>query len=435
MTRAKAVKRLILEDDCFRQSIIKYGVLFPVVMNQDGEVIDGNRRAEVATELGVKYDVEVVNSRTPLNVAHMLRENVQRIGAERDATLTHIIVGLASERGDDGVGQWPEEVIATTLGLSPDYVLEVMRRHLKPTERDVRDLFPPKRRRVDGSVGDAAVTTVDVEPLPAQTPQPPKLNVHEVLTFIPEVDAPRRGELRRSLEKDGQKTPILVTQAGLLVDGRARWEILQEMGVTPKVQEIDGNPWKAALQANADRFPSYWDRLTVLSKMPVRGAPKAGDENGVPTVAEMAQHFRVRTYSLRAFRILVGNGTPELVKAVTDEALKLGTALRMIREVPTDAWGPMIEAAYAEAEPPPPPTKAGPPPAPPRLPRGRVITQATVQTAIDALDALGMVMDASEGLDHRMTREQAAELMSRLSTARRPLGRLNTMLKQRKEAT
>lgn len=440
MARANADVRPPRTEDCLRQSIEFWGVIHPVLMDSEGNIIDGKLRAKIATEMGVTYKVEVQDSRAPAKARRTMNQNVMRMRDENYKSMSMQIVGLAAQRGPDNVGLWPEEVIAAALGVSTEHVVQIMARHLEPGHEDARELFPAKRRRVDGTIGDATVTTVDVIPIPRPPPTMPPH--HEVLSYIPENDPVAVGQLRASLEKNGQTKPILLSRNGLLVDGRARWRILTEMGVTPEVTTAQGNPWEAALAANVDRFPNVWDRLSIVAAMPPRTSPTMTDDQRQPTVERAAHGFRLSTYSVRSFRMIVSNGSPALVKAVTDEVIKVGTAIRMIREVPTDQWDTQIEEmreSYARGTDVALPMDgvgvshnhgrtAG------RSSRGGV-TAETVNTAIIALEALGLVLDGADGLDPRITREQAAELSSRLSTARRPLGQLNTMLKHRKETT
>jgi hypothetical protein len=447
MARAIAVERPPGTDECLRRSIVLHGVIHPILMSDSGAVVDGVKRMEIANDLGVTYGVEVTQTSSPAAM-RKVRQGQQRLADERYQTMSMQIVNLASELDEDGVGVWPEEVIAAALNVSTEHVLEVMRRHLKPGVEDVRHLFPPLRRRVNGEVGEAAVTTVDVAPLPPPAPTMPPL--HEVLQYIPEATPEQVGKLRRSLEKNGQQKPILLTPQGQLVDGRTRWRLLTEMGITPDVQVLTTNPWEGALTANIERFPDMWDRLLILANLPARTSPTVPNDMRQPTVETAAHAFRVTTYSLRTFRMIVANGTPALISAVTDEIVKIGTAIRMMREMPREGWDVTVEAMRREHAKgidvalPMRPTEGGvshnrnrtvtkaarPPKAPPRT-----ISADVVIKAIDALDALGLVMEGAEGLDPHVSDGEAADLLSRLSTARRPLGRLNTMLKQRKETT
>lgn len=445
MATKVAVERPPGTDECLRRAIVLNGVIHPVVMSPQGDIIEGSRRAEIATDLGVLYKIEIQETRNPV-LARQMIERARREADERYSTFSGQIVQLASQRDDEDVGVWPEEVIAAALGVSVDHVLAIMRRHLTPGPLDVRDMFPARRRRVDGTVGDAAVTTVGVAPVVRKLPAPLRPELHEVLTYIPESNPVEMGELRASLEKHGQKKPILLSRNGLLVDGRARWEILTEMGVTPEVRTVEENPWETALMANVDRFPNMWERLLILANMPARTSPTMIDDQRQPTVAVAANCFRVTNYALRSLRMIVAGGSPNLVKAVTEDVIKIGSALRIMREVPREEWDAQIELMREQHA-------LGVDVALPMKTdgfvatvrdnrgrtanrgKGRVITDHNVQVVIDALDALGMVMEGSDGLDPRITDGQAAELMSRLSTARRPLGRLNTMLRQRKERT
>lgn len=47
-------------EDALRASIERFGVLVPVVVSQDGEVLDGNHRQRIARELGIDFKVSVV---------------------------------------------------------------------------------------------------------------------------------------------------------------------------------------------------------------------------------------------------------------------------------------------------------------------------------------------------------------------------------------
>lgn len=429
------------KEDCLRRSIELFGVIHPVVMTSAGDTVDGRLRAEIASDLDVSYRVVIEDGRTPIKVARQVREIRQQEEDERTSALSAQIVRLASEQVD-GVGVWPVDILAASLGVSSEHVLHIMRRHLTPTAADVRDMFPAKRRRSDGSVGDAEVTTVDVAPVVEQVPPPEMPELHDLYEFIPPPDPEQRGRLRASLVKHGQRKPIVLDRGGRLVDGRTRWEILTELGVTPVTEVTDKNPWLTALEANQPRFADTWDRVMILVSLPVRVSPTQPDDMRPPTIPDAAQAFGVTSHVARSMRQVVTKGSPELIQAVRDEAIRIGTAQRMIREVPPEQWGARIAAAYAMHAaggqvtlPMHPGRTVAPAPRPRGAPRGDVVTDAVAEQAIAALEALGMVLDGAGGLDPRITREQAGDLLSRLSTARRPLGRLTTMLKQRKETT
>lgn len=47
--------------DLLRQSILENGVLEPVVFDEDGEILDGHHRVEIAEELGIEYPRRVID--------------------------------------------------------------------------------------------------------------------------------------------------------------------------------------------------------------------------------------------------------------------------------------------------------------------------------------------------------------------------------------
>ena len=48
-------------EDALRASIERFGVLVPVAVTQDGEVLDGHHRKRIAQDLGVEFDVTVID--------------------------------------------------------------------------------------------------------------------------------------------------------------------------------------------------------------------------------------------------------------------------------------------------------------------------------------------------------------------------------------
>lgn len=71
-------------ESALRDSIEEFGVLVPVFVDQDGEVIDGHHRSRIATSLGVEFDtvtVEVADEEHALRIAHTLNADRRQLSA------------------------------------------------------------------------------------------------------------------------------------------------------------------------------------------------------------------------------------------------------------------------------------------------------------------------------------------------------------------
>lgn len=103
------------ELEALRADIERYGVLTPVLMDDEGRIIDGHHRVRLATELGVEYPVEIrpgLSEREKEMLA--VRLNVKRRHMSREARQRKA-VGLR-ERG------WTLEEVADALGVSHETV-------------------------------------------------------------------------------------------------------------------------------------------------------------------------------------------------------------------------------------------------------------------------------------------------------------------------
>lgn len=412
-------------EDALRFSITEYGVVHPVKMTEDRQIIDGALRYRIAQELGIPVKVELEPMRRHVALAHRFEQERLRKHNERAALMTHQIIRLASIRDGTGVGRWAEEVIAAAVGVSTDYVLKTMARHLKPSQEDVREMFPRERRTVNGGVTAAAVTTADVVPLPRVLPMPA---LHEVTDFIPELDDNAYAALKADIKLNGLKEPVSLTPHGVLVDGRARWRACSELGFVPETKTVVGDPWKYALATNVVRFPNIWDRMLIFASLPVR--------RDLPSAETLSDQLRIQFANARSFRRVVAAGHQELIDAVINEQARLWSVVRIIREQPEHLWETTLRAELAggNIRTKPKPKSAVPADTGLKSRRG-TIGETEIRKILEQLAALGMVLDSATGLDPAMTREQATSLFSSLSTERRHVGRLATMLKQRKETT
>lgn len=426
-----AVARPQGTEEALRRSVEAYGVLFPVVMTGSGLVVDGELRLKVAHDLGVECPIRTI-SRTvrDLKLTSMVEEIRLREEAEKDWRIDSAITRLATERDENGVGLWPEIVIASALGVSVDHVVAHMRKFLvpKPDREDVRELFPRERRTVDGGVGQAAVTTADMPP--PKTERPP---LHEVMNYIPELSRDDLELLRKDIKGNGQREPVLVDAQGRLVDGRARWEILAKLGIVPEQKVVVGTGsqvWAASLEANRFRFPTIWERSLLAASLPPRHSPS---DDRVPTALQVAETLRVQHHMVGSLRRIVALGMPELVDAITSDRIRLGSVQKIVRNYPREQWVQRMEDEIGSN------ARVRPQVRPvmdtrPRSSKGS-IGAAHILKIVEQLDALGLVLDTATGLDPGINSTDAAQWLTALAPRRNNLTRLTQMLKQRKEST
>lgn len=402
-------------DEALRDSISAIGVVHPVLLDaRTGNVIDGRQRTKIAADLGIRYRV---TSRPTANAraARMAEQQMLRRNMERHESMRAEVLRLGQLKNDAGEQRFSDAAISAALGLSAQYVQVVL-----DNARQARLTYPE------------------------WAPPPPKMpEVHEALGYLPEVTEERYAQLRADIERDGQQVAIVLDGAGHLVDGRARWKVCTELGIQPVVKLVVGNAWKAALALNVGRFPDVMERMRILAAVPGRNSPSMVDDPRPLPIPQAAEVFQVPYQTLKPFRIVYAAGDEPLIEAVLSGVVRVGSALRIVREIPRDEWPAKIAAlrrAHAQG------VKM------PRLPREpdeipvaitsnrtrrrhKYVTAVTINQLHDHLTALGVILDSTEGLDPAMTEEQAALALSSLSTSRRHVGRLTSLLKERKEVT
>ena len=75
---------------------------------------------------------------------------------------------------------------------------------------------------------------------------------HPAANAFPMMDDERLGDLIDDIEANGQKVPIVVCD-GMVLDGRNRYKACLALGVEPRVEEYDGNPWDYVWSLNGAR--------------------------------------------------------------------------------------------------------------------------------------------------------------------------------------
>lgn len=404
MSRPKGTREAVLD------SIQRFGLIFPILTTPDGQFVDGRMRADICKEIGHAYEPEI-----------------WKVGME--ATLAHVIVEVSNEGKAEEIN-WDEQVaylagkghttaiIAAALGLKFTVVAEILVAQANQGEAE--------------------------EKVPVRY-----IEHHEVLSYLPQLDLAQYEELKTKIRNDGLKEPVLVNSEGLLVDGRARWNICQELGITPVTRMITGNPWEQAILANVGRIPEQLDRIILAARMPARIGGSVLNDQRPPAMDFICEALSVPFGSVKPLRAVANaeGGGKVLFEAVKAGQIKPGTAKRIAYNVPARDWEKAIkrvQAAAANGVKPRLPeyaseiakrTARGPIVSRQDRDHNRYVTAIHVDQAINNLIALGLIVDGTDQLEPSIDDVQAAELLRRLKIEGRAITRLKTLLQERKETT
>ncbi|HEY3843150.1 MAG TPA: hypothetical protein VGL48_07845 [Acidimicrobiales bacterium] len=104
------------EREALRESIREHGIVVPIIKDQDGNVLDGYNRIDLAAELGVEVP-EVVHTCEPQD-REVLR--IELNGAPRqigDKDWKKLVDHLRAQVTGDGVRCFSDRVIARAVGI------------------------------------------------------------------------------------------------------------------------------------------------------------------------------------------------------------------------------------------------------------------------------------------------------------------------------
>jgi len=170
--------------DLLRQSIRENGVLEPVVFDEDGEILDGHHRVEIAEELGIEYPRRVIEDLDrPGKHMYALTVNVAR--RHLDQSSRGSLVAQMRIRG------MSIRQIAKAVGVDP----KTVRNDLAQVGTD----SPPAR--VTGSDGKSYAATRPI-PEPARDPEPLGTPTPEPVASAPSAVA---GSGSSSLESESER--------------------------------------------------------------------------------------------------------------------------------------------------------------------------------------------------------------------------------------
>jgi DNA-binding CsgD family transcriptional regulator len=118
-------------EDALRESIRRFGVLVPVVRDQDGNTIDGHHRSRIADEEGIDYRVDVVT----VTDADEAREIARTLNSDRrHLTQDQRREVVAHLRGRGHSTRAIAEAVGASVGTVHNDVREVFSAEHLPTE-------------------------------------------------------------------------------------------------------------------------------------------------------------------------------------------------------------------------------------------------------------------------------------------------------------
>lgn len=108
-------------EDALRASISRFGVLVPVVKDQQGRIVDGHHRSRIADELGVEYRVDTVtvtDDDEAKEMARTLNADRRHLTEEQRLAAVALLAGETVAVGREEVARHSPNAIAGALGVS-----------------------------------------------------------------------------------------------------------------------------------------------------------------------------------------------------------------------------------------------------------------------------------------------------------------------------
>ncbi len=141
-----------------KASIIERGVEVPVMVDEDGEILDGHNRAMIADSLGIEYPKTVLAGLAPhekrllaveLNLARRQLTDAQKVMLGRqiepdvaEQSRRREVAGKASDPMDNCPQGTTRDEVARTVGLGSGRTYERAKQVIEAVEREAPDLLP-----------------------------------------------------------------------------------------------------------------------------------------------------------------------------------------------------------------------------------------------------------------------------------------------------
>lgn len=161
---------------------------------------------------------------------------------------------------------------------------------------------------------------------------------HEIASIFPMMDDASLSDLADDIKANGLREPIWFYD-GKILDGRNRFRACGLVGVEPAFREYDGDdPTAFVISMNLKRrHLDESQRAMVAARLATLGdgqrADYAGASNEAPVVtqASAAELVNVSRPSVQRARVVLQEGTPEIIGEVDGGRLSVSRAVEMIR--------------------------------------------------------------------------------------------------------
>lgn len=275
--------------------------------------------------------------------------------------------------------------------------------------------------------------------------------IHPAALLFPTKDYDGCMLLAEHIRQRGLRHPIVMTPTGELLEGRGRWYACQTIGVTPTTRVERADPWLYILRRHQEYLATLTapHRAMIGGQVPrwtsTRAASAARIYGDPPRLEDIALAVDVTRSSISRSQMIYWDGIPELHQIVIEGRVPVFTAAR-VSEVSHDEQrnfvtrvrngeNPKFIAPQDRLHPDGRRNRsrglAEPPPA---RSKNQVVRTQTVRQLIDVLRGVKLVVEAAEGgLDPAITPQEAADFVRALSSSHVGYGRLNALLKERKQ--
>lgn len=265
--------------------------------------------------------------------------------------------------------------------------------------------------------------------------------VHPAARLFQSGDTEYVDALAQNIKTKGQLKAVVLTPDGLILEGRGRWAACRRAGVTPVVRtEREVNPWTYILNAHKSVFAvlKSHESAMIVGQVPSLGmiGLRKNTIEEPPSRGDMAELTGLTETTIYRAQRLCSAAISELIELVSDGMCSVSTGegmstastddqLRYVERVRAGESPTVAARAHIRSTN---PRKR----ATPR--KGLYLRANALQTLVDNLAALGMVLDsATYGLDPSITPDQAQTWLDELTRYFPAYTKITEKLKERKE--
>lgn len=165
-----------------------------------------------------------------------------------------------------------------------------------------------------------------------------KIAFHPATELFPDMKDSEFDALKADIQTNGQQQPILVHE-GMIVDGRQRLRVCQELGVEPKFSDLERNDQpveQTVVSLNLHRrHLTESQRALIAARICTSRLGVNQTNQGVITQEAAARELGVSVDSLQRARKVLDYGVEELVQAVSNGKIDVANAMGLSKlEIP-----------------------------------------------------------------------------------------------------